>query len=98
MVRPAQSDGGFAALDIAAHNPDCLSRLVCISGVVHGKARGAVGLMRWVAHQGGVGRAIWKGMMKTYRIPRRYPNFWRVACASRRAFDAYPQQRLLGFF
>ncbi len=89
------SAGGFAALDIAAHSPDGVSRLVCISGPVQGKTTGAVGLARWLAHQGGVGRALCKGMLKAYRSPRRYPNFWRACCASPRVFDAYPGRKAI---
>jgi pimeloyl-ACP methyl ester carboxylesterase len=83
--------GACTALAIAAHCPEMVSRLICVSGAAEGKkVRGSVRVGLWLARQGAFGRAIDKGTFKILQSPKRYPNLWRRCWGNPRAFDTWP--------
>jgi pimeloyl-ACP methyl ester carboxylesterase len=83
--------GGWTALAIAAHYPEIVSRLICVSGVAEGKkVRGSVQVVLWLARHGGLGRAIDKSTIKNLKRPKRYPKMWRRLWGNPGAFDALP--------
>ncbi len=85
--------GACTALAIAAHYPEMVSRLICMSGAAEGKkVSGSVRIGLWLARHGGFGRAIDRGTMKFLRRPKRHPKMWRSLWGNPPAFDAWPGQ------
>ena len=62
------STGGFATLAIAVYAPEWVRRLISISGFCQGRWTGVLGTYQWLARQGAVGRALFKGMYSIGRI------------------------------
>jgi 3-oxoadipate enol-lactonase len=64
------STGAFAALAIAAHTPNMVRRIICISGFAQGKWIGLLGLNQWLADFGVLGRILFKVGFRGSRINR----------------------------
>ena len=64
------STGGFAALALAARQPDLADRLICISGFARGQWRGAFGKMQAISGRGRWGKLIFRAMFASNRVNR----------------------------
>jgi pimeloyl-ACP methyl ester carboxylesterase len=88
------STGGFAALDIAAHWPELVKAVICVSGFAEGKWTGVLGLMQRLARRGPVGEVLFRLNMRTSSLtPGIYRFMARFYAADARALYAYPDTR-----
>ena len=69
-----RSTGGFAALNIAAHYPEMVSRIVSIAGFAHGRWIGFLGAQQRLVRMGKTGRCLFKAF---YRLTGASPGFFR---------------------
>ncbi len=60
VILAGHSTGGFAALNIAAHAPELVQRVISVSGFARGKWTGALGFFQTLARMGAVGRVVFK--------------------------------------
>lgn len=70
VVLVGYSVGGFAALNLAAHYPALVSRIVCIAGFARGQWQGLMGWLQWLCSLGRAGRWLFKLM---YRLSVLHP-------------------------
>jgi pimeloyl-ACP methyl ester carboxylesterase len=88
------STGGFSALAIAAHAPEMVRRVICISGFCQGRWTGALGLGQMLARRGRLGRALFKYL---YRGPNltaeQFCRKWSVYASDVKAMRACPHFR-----
>ena len=88
------STGSFAALAIAIYAPLGVHRLISISGFCQGRWTGALATYQWLARQGAVGRALFKGMYSIARISFGVGySMLRAYAADVEAMYAYPHFR-----
>jgi pimeloyl-ACP methyl ester carboxylesterase len=69
------STGGFAVLNIAAHCPKLVRRVVSISGFAHGQWTGALGFYQRLVRMGGGGKVFYKLL---YRLAGTSPAIFRA--------------------
>ncbi len=69
-----RSTGGFAALNIAAHYPEMVSRIVSIAGFAHGRWIGFLGFQQRLVRMGKAGRILFKAF---YRLTGASPGVFR---------------------
>ena len=60
VILAGHSTGGFAALNIAARNPELATGVISISGFAQGKWTGALGIFQKLARLGPIGRILFK--------------------------------------
>jgi pimeloyl-ACP methyl ester carboxylesterase len=60
VILAGHSTGGFAALCIAANNPEIAAGVISISGFAHGRWTGALGIFQMLARFGLIGRILFK--------------------------------------
>ncbi len=85
------STGGFAALCIAIYEPQTVAGIVSIAGFEKGKWTGALGVNQWLARQGSLGRALFKGIYKLGGVNRSiYSLFWHVYVHDHTSLSKYP--------
>lgn len=60
VILAGHSTGGFAALCIAANNPEITTGVISISGFAHGRWTGALGIFQKLARFGIIGRVLFK--------------------------------------
>lgn len=88
------STGGFASLDIAAHRPELVKAVICVSGFAEGKWAGILGIQQWLARRGPVGEMLFRLNLRTSSLtPGIYGFIARFYTADRRALYAYPDTR-----
>jgi pimeloyl-ACP methyl ester carboxylesterase len=88
------STGGFAALAVAAHAPELVSRVISISGFCQGRWTGALGLGQTLARLGRGGRSVFKYLYRGPRLtPDKFSRKWSVYAADDKAMRAYPHFR-----
>jgi pimeloyl-ACP methyl ester carboxylesterase len=92
VILAGHSTGGFAVLDIAAHTPDIAFSVISISGFVHGRWTGVLGILQRLARLGPIGRALFRANLKvltsSYAIYRASTGFY---AADRQALYAWPE-------
>jgi pimeloyl-ACP methyl ester carboxylesterase len=85
------STGGFAALAVAAYEPDLARRVVSVSGFAQGRWTGVLGLYQKLVRSGAPGRAVYKALYKLAGLsPALLTAAMRIYVADARAFYAYP--------
>ena len=88
------STGGFAALAVAAHAPNTVSRVISISGFCQGRWKGALGLGQKLARLGPIGRSLFKRLYRESKLTLdRFSRKWSVYAADVKAMRAYPHFR-----
>jgi pimeloyl-ACP methyl ester carboxylesterase len=88
------STGGFAALDIAAHRPEMVKAVVCVSGFAEGKWTGVLGMMQRMARRGPAGEMLFRLNMWTGSLSPAISRFIiRFYAADAQALYAYPDTR-----
>ena len=93
--RPANlvghSLGGFSALDIAAHMPELVHSIICISGLAHCQCIGSIGKLQGLARGGAFARLLFR---MNLRLPSLSPSIFRTAlgqyAADQEALYAWP--------
>lgn len=69
-----RSTGGFAALNIAAHYPEMVSRIVSVAGFAHGRWTGFLGVQQRLVRMGEAGRGLFRTF---YRLAGASPGLFR---------------------
>lgn len=91
IILVGHSTGGFAALNIAARNPEIIAGVISISGFAQGKWKGALGMLQKLARFGPIGRVLFKTNLK---ILGSYRFIYRIGVGlyanDRRAMNSFP--------
>jgi pimeloyl-ACP methyl ester carboxylesterase len=93
--RPAtlmgHSTGGFAALNIAAHYPALVRRVISVSGFAHGRWIGFLGFYQRLVRMGGAGRFLFKMIYRMAGInPAVFRAVFKIYAADSKALYANP--------
>lgn len=91
VIVGGHSTGGFAGLDIAAHNPEIALGVISISGFARGEWIGALGMLQGLARNGPFGQFLFKSVFKANRSTRAvHRTSWRSYAANPGRLFAYP--------
>ncbi|MDM8527806.1 alpha/beta hydrolase [Anaerolineales bacterium HSG24] len=92
VILVGHSTGGFAALALAAFNPDIAHGVVSLSGFAQGKWTGFYGLQQKIVSQGAIGHLLFKLSFQSSLIHSRiYRQCWRFVLFDTKAFFSFPK-------